>query len=455
MDIEIKDAKDAIEKAQEAASKTQEYINEAQKIMNSNGTISELQSFMLKLDGIGNVSTALGIIGAGLELAIMLSGEPSPMEQMMKMLSNISDQIERLETRMEYQFDRLKTYVYYTTLKSKMADASSVMNNNIGLMRLYAQIKKDPNASDYNARLMDCETRLKSIDRSKDVLLQAQIFSDLVTGHSGLEKILDVCINYSYGDLRNVMTIGDTLLNYTLIALSLDGLLSGLYYRDLKFDNDKIATAASKNAQEMYSPLIANIQNALSQAINTVTQEEKCNNWAKNYCEKELFPTLTVDNFDATAKILGKELGSQWFWYDWVVVVYSPVSGSDLHSVAGYFATYFRQKVNNGSLNVVIGRINKEHSNHLGALKDFAKEARKLKNTDYTIGFRIEETINGFIAKKTLLKIEEGMLWLYDSQSTNNTYGFFNSSLFKPRVWNAFEMQFTQTPEFCNVVLHA
>ncbi|MGH1387931.1 hypothetical protein [Kordia sp.] len=458
-------AKKAVEKAKQAAKETQAYINKVKEIIKKGGNISKIQALALKLDGIGKASIVFGIISGGLELAIMLSGEPSPQEKIMNMLTEISEQIKELGERIEYQFERLKKYINYRDLKSKQANAATKLNSAIALMDLYRKIKKDPKAPDYKQRLKDCEKRLKALDRN-DIFNQIQVFSDLVTGNSGLDKIFDVSKDYTNGDLVAIMVIGNSMLTYTFSAMNLDGLLSGLKYKEEGMDNDQIVKASLQNTKELYTPLITNIKNHLKQAMEYVIDEKNSNYYIKNHLENEVFPSVSKSDLDITAKHIGEILKKQWPWLDWAVITYDPTS-SKYHGETGASFCFYDQKVKDGKLNIVLSKIKIDLNNNKKALEDFANHARYKETRQGVTDFYIKDHIKEFNQKSDKIGIKKHrMLWLLDSQCKERTRGFYGTSdkwkyydkkWWRPRIWRR-PMLCTSTgglPITCNVILHA
>jgi hypothetical protein len=429
MDIKIKTVKEAVDKAKYAVDSTQEYINKAKDITKAGGTLSSIQSLAGKLDKIGQASFVLGAISAGMELAIFMSGEPTIQEKMMSMLENLSSQIEELKSRMDAQFERLMKYSDYKTLNDNRRDYSGALDACFLKMKNYNNFLKEhpnPDPDDLNFKmrkddLLKCNTG--------DIFINVQKLSNLITGDKTIKGIFDVTIDYSYGDIRLVMDIGNSMLSHSIAAMQLDALIHSIVYeKDVKeIGKEAFAIINSDVIGEQYQPLIKNITDGFRKAIDDCTYNTNIiNTRAKKYCEMDIFPVLKQGDLDFSACYLGEKLSEQWPWYSWAVITYED---SQFASYAGSSFGYDDQKVSDGKLCIVVSKIDTELPSNIEKLTPFYKEARKRKKGERY--FSLDKETTQF---QELGYSKIAMLWLHDDQtlpSSNGNkakFGFYTSN---------------------------
>ncbi|SNR14066.1 hypothetical protein [Tenacibaculum jejuense] len=455
--------KEAIEKAKEAAEKTQTYIDEAKEILEKGGTLSKLQDFIKRLDGIGSASYVFGALSAGLEIATFLSGEKSTEEKMIEMLSNISKQIDDLRSRMDYQFDRLKTYINYKLFTNRFSEAKYVFDALNNKMMTYKKLKEDKDVKEEQIKDFENDDLL-TINQTV-IFDKAQELTNLINGStlSG-DNILVASQEQTFGDIRFIMVVGNTILNYVILAMQLEGTLVGIRGDREGKSHDRILNEID-NKKIMYNGLIQEIKTGLKNALINVKKEEVSDRYIASYCENEIFQKLSADNLQESADILGKILSEQWFWYDWVVITYDPVSGYDRHGVAGYFKFYPRQIVgggdNKGKINIVLSKTEKEcrpTPRDYKTIEYAYDKVRHRENRGGNIYYHFKEYLNKYYEDFK----DIGMIWVYnDEYGHDRKYAYFHSGNYSSKMSHQYQGgKFPGSPEvdyldyYCNSILH-
>ena len=450
--------KEAVEKAKEAAKKTQEYIDQTKEILEKGGSISDIQRFITKLDGIGNVSFVFGALSAGLQIASFLSGEKSTEEKMMEMLSNISKQIKELESRVDYQFDRLKTYINYKVLTNRFSQASAVFDAANNKMKVYKDLKQDKKVKE--EQIEDFENdELLTINQT-DIYNKAQVMTNLIKGSSlGKDKILEESQEQTFGDIRFIMIVGNAILNYVIFAMQLEGTLTGIRGKREGKSDDRILNEID-NKKRIYNSLIQDIKVGLKNALLNVQKEEVSSEYIVSYCENEIFRKLSGDNLQESANILGKVLSEQWFWYDWTVIIYEPVKGWDRHGVAGHFKDFFQEKVKNGKINIILSKTLKDSDPTPKKFKIIKQAYDRIRHRDKKggdISYHFKEYLTQYYEKFK----DTGMIWVYNSYSNDRKYAYFYSGNNSTKMEHEYQGgRFPGIPEvdyvdyYCNSILH-
>ena len=470
MTIGVKDAKDGIEKARAAAQTTQDYIDKAKKITESGGTISTIQNFSKILDGIGKANFALGVISMGLDLVIFLSNEPGPEAKILNMLDEISNQITQLEERIEKKFKWAAEDQDFKTANNSRREASSNLEAYFKILRNYnGYISDNPNPAnyDYNGQkaLLVLKKDLLNI-KTDAILKEVQKFATLSQSDIGIKGIFDLALDYSNGNIKVIIDLGNSMLNYTIAAMQLDAAIHTIEdeieakEEGRALDKDESAKSISELRFRLYEPIIKQITDCFREAINyCTTYRNEINKYAKIYIEKGMLPSLTETDLTFCANLVGQKLAEQWFHYSWAVIafIYKDKRQKGYTYVSAGSSFYMEKKVKDGTLMIIVSKIDKEAPVQIEKLKPFYKEARSRHghNNRYF----------DFTSAKTEFYEKEynnfAMLWLYDDGNLpaeeKAEYGFYTST--EDRVlqhfWGPKNMSSWIDAGACNSVIHA
>lgn len=362
----IADAKDAVNKAKKAAQDAQEYIDKANKIAKSGGTLTDIQALATKLDGIGNVATVLGVVGAGMELAVFLSGQPSAQQVMINMLAQISQQIQDLQNRMDVQFKKVITHQEFSEANTRRSKASTQLKTYFNLFSNYNSfIADNPDPEQYNKEQEKefnmVRDLLKNIDPN-DILLQVNELLTVVEGDgSTMKSIFDLAIEYYYANTNIIMELGNSIVNHVIAATQLASVVNSLNAGQ-SLDKDEFARVNGSVIKRLYQPLISSIitrfQTAISECTSTANQ---INTYAKDFITNELVPALSGKSLDSSAKYIGEALAQQWFWYDWAVVT---IEEKENYFYAGASFS-ITATVDNKKIKIIVSKIDRESPNKL------------------------------------------------------------------------------------------
>lgn len=363
---EINTAKEACEKAKEAAKKTQDYINKTNKLIKQGITVSDIQKLVNNLDGIGKLTFVFGAISAGLELAIMLSGQPSPEEQIMKMIDGVSRQISELKKQMDKQFERMRDFVQLSNRNTQISVAIGKIETIKKMIETYREYKAEPDSEKTQEKIAYAERLLLDDLENKRTQVRtavseiASLLTTVLVDKTYFESLND----YTYGDYRRINAIGNCCISYIISALQIDGVLSGLKNRDTADDKDQLTAIILDESGKYYSTYLTTISELISDALTFASNEDNANYYAKKYVDEKLIPEMPLDknlslgSLQNSAKLTAEKLTEQWPWCRWYSIVYHPLHTFNHHGVSEAWKIDFRVETKQEyKFNLIVHRI--------------------------------------------------------------------------------------------------
>jgi len=320
---DLKRVKSSIEVAQKMASQVNAWAEKATKLAESGKELSEIQDVLKGVTAFGKASAFLGVAAGGMELVLMLVGGPTPEEQIMSMIGKLSNKVDRLGQHLDYEFERLEDH-------DDLVNAKNLINKHNNKIRdVLSWIDEYRNAEDEHAKIGIQKTLLEG-----DLYYQSQYLdcvrhmADLLNNSSADQNILLATFNSTCGDLKAITTIGMPYLMSAIYASMAYSLLAALRFQ--RNSDDGLQTP--EEIEELFQPYI----NKISEAIKSYSQ--KCYDEAEQRIEErvekdEIFKELDVSDYNDAASVVIDQLYKQWYWYDWLVIVYAPVEGWDNHGV--------------------------------------------------------------------------------------------------------------------------
>jgi len=318
------------------------------------GKIDELVKVAEKLS---KLSAGLGAVGAGLGLAATLVGmiveTESETDRVLRAISDLSTQVESLNSSMDRQFEQLSDLVTETAAKTQLFPQVARIKTLCEMLDSYRKhCEKDPkSAESRNSRRNLRGFQLAETRIAANAIYMSMCESGLVT------NVLGAAYRLSAGDYRVIDDVGGALFSLLTFALVAEVAVKNLGDSDDAVITQEEAAAIQQDAVEFYGPKIERAQSAWDSVISRCHSELASN---VNKKTGQLVGGAGFDsgNHQASANWLCSTLHAQFPWLDWISIVYDDVDGSDNH---GYWGddcvTVFHTK----GVNVIVHWVDKSN----------------------------------------------------------------------------------------------
>ena len=152
------------------------------------------------------------------------------------------------------------------------------------------------------------------------------------------DNILRAAYKTDYGDLETIRAVGMPYLFMANWATHAYAFLSAFRH---KYDPAKPSLPTPQFiADELFSPHIKMIAGAIDKHLSLCVSEAAKK--IKERLDEGLLEEPDLGNYATASKHLHDSLKRQWFWYNWLVLVYLPVTVRGSHGVAGGQYRYYR-----------------------------------------------------------------------------------------------------------------
>jgi hypothetical protein len=319
------------------------------------GKIDELVKVAEKLS---KLSAGLGAVGAGLGLAATLVGmiveTESETDRVLRAISDLSTQVETLNSSMDRQFEQLSDLVTETAAKTQLFPHVARIKTLCEMLDSYRKhCEKDPkSAESRNSRKNLRGFQLAETRIAANAIYMSMCESGLVT------NVLGAAYRLSSGDFRVIDDVGGALFALLTYALVAEVAVKNLGDGDDAVIAQEEAAAIQQDSVEFYGPKIERAQTEWDAAISRCYSEQASN---VNKKTKQLVGGAGFDpgNHQASANSLCNALHAQFPWLDWISIVYDDVDGSDVHGYWGdNCVTVFHTK----GVNVIVHWVDKSNA---------------------------------------------------------------------------------------------
>lgn len=334
----IKDLSGAISKFGDAASK-------------GATTLAKFEDLMSTASKLAKLGTGLGMVGAGLGVIATLAGAKSDTDRVLDAIAGLSHQVDNLDQHMNEQFEHLEDVVRQSAAKTQLFPEIATLKAVSELMEEYGQIAKhNPNSADAEVK----RDELRAYTTS-DMLDAAEAIHMQMTNEALASHILEATYRLTHGDLKTIGAIGAALFMYINLAKSAHVTLACLGKNERYKPSKSKVAAMERSASKLFDPLIREVNEAWQAMMH------KCINNMRDNVEGKLRELMRPNPFNPISmfhtnhkeysKYLRDGLSEQFFWCDWLAIVYDAVSGYDTHGMWGWnFKAIFREY----GINVVV-----------------------------------------------------------------------------------------------------
>lgn len=338
IDGDVKEVANISYKLSLLSSKTQDFGN-AMEIIDECGKFAKF-------------SGALGVLGAGLGLITTFMGGKSDTEKILDAIKDVSNQINELHDRMEYHFEQLKSEIKQDlaldNFQSWKAKFKAVKRDMDELYKIENQ--KSEKARSIRAVLRDFSTA--EIQEGFEYI--ASLFG---INDQGIDiNLLEETYKVSNGSFAKINLIASGMYSQLILATVIWGLINSLGKSEdeMKTHTDKWVDDQRNFMTNIFKGPMTKAHSAWESWYKKCQDDFHAN--ANQFLIDRINKASDRGNHKKTAEYLCHEFSANYDVYDWVVIVYDPVSGWDRHKCNGvhYFMSWRYQ-----GINVTVGAISK------------------------------------------------------------------------------------------------
>lgn len=378
----------------------------AEKAWRGSKQLKTFSKFISTSKTFAKASAGLGILGSGLVVVSVFAsiGQESDTEKILNAIGELDKKLDYLESRMAAHFINLSNENRVNAAKTDISGYINTLGTLQALVRTYKEAALDTN------RKKDAAERLLDFNRGQVLSAVKGIANNVYGGSFFATSIIEATYDLTYGDVNAVTEVGSALLAYAKFGLIADTLIGTLELerdgklkkKDGTVDETKLL-AAAKNVEELYQSEILHIFDKWNEFHNRCISKLPDN--VDRKMREKIMPSISANDHEKAVNILVRELGSQWFWMDWLSIVYDPITGGTKHALYGWgIKYYFRQQIAGGKANIVIKWVDK-NSPPKGANWPTTINKTKLENASVRFLSKIHEDLNKQI-------VYPGLFWV-------------------------------------------
>jgi|GEM_PF-2898950 len=335
------------------ANQISEYVSTIKDLSESTNDLAKAMKYVSEFGKLSKLTAGLGMVGAGFAIIGVLSGEEDATDKVLNAIDKLSNQVTELGNRMDSQFSRMESVIKEAAAKAQLVPAISFFD---GLKLHIDGLSKELDRSSTAAIQYRKSIRTFSV---ADITKYAETIVLTMTTNPYSNSVLDSVYVDTHGDITTLNDIAGGLMSYLLFTAQAHGIVLSLGSNDeeMKRYPSDIESVNSGIVDKAHNSGFEKAQNAWQVIINKCISSMSDNVESKTKSLIDVAPN--IEDHSGTVTYLLNSLSKQFFWNDWIVIVYNPVTGFDKHAMFGSdYKPIFRYK----GVNVVVKWIDKGES---------------------------------------------------------------------------------------------